>query len=111
MFKKMSIVLAAVATLGLAFAASAPASAQPVQHKQVNKKVVVHRNVQRNVQRNVVVNRNVNRNRFVVGHRYNGHIWYGRNRHFWHGRWYAYGIGPCWINVDGLWFWNVAACP
>ena len=21
------------------------------------------------------------------------------------------GVGPCWINVDGLWFWNVAVCP
>jgi hypothetical protein len=49
--------------------------------------------------------------RLYVGRRYGGHIWYGYNRHRWHGRWYAYGVGPCWINVDGLWFWNELACP
>jgi hypothetical protein len=68
------------------------------------------------VSRNVHVNRNVRVNRavhgrYVVGRAYNGHVWYGRSRHFWHGRWYAYGVGPCWIYIDGLWFWNPAACP
>ena len=80
----------------------------------VNKNVHVNRNV--TVNRNVHVNRNVNVNRnvhsnFVVGRRYNGHYWYGQNRHRWHNTWYAYGVGPCWISIDGLWFWNEAACP
>ena len=64
-----------------------------------------------NVHRNVTVNRNVNRGNFVVGRAYNGHVWYGHNRHRWHGRYYAYGVGPCWVNVEGNWFWNVLACP
>jgi hypothetical protein len=119
MLRKASIVLSVFAALGLA--AAAPASAQQ-GHKnaRVNKTVRVNKNV--NVNKNVRVNRNVNVNRnvrvnrsvhsnYVVGRRYNGHSWYGRNRHRWHGAWYAYGVGPCWINVDGLWFWNDAACP
>ncbi|HEY8000080.1 MAG TPA: hypothetical protein VIE87_14765 [Pseudolabrys sp.] len=123
MLRKLSIVLSAVAALGFALATSAPASAQQVhKNAHVNKSVNVHRNV--NVNRNVHVNRNVNVNRnvhvnrsvhvnrnYVVGRHYNGHIWYGRNRHFWHGAWYAYGVGPCWVNVDGEWFWNPLACP
>jgi hypothetical protein len=24
----------------------------------------------------------------------------GHHRHFWHGRWWAYGIGPCWVWSD-----------
>ena len=48
---------------------------------------------------------------FVVGRHYGGHVWYGHNRHRWHGAWYEYGVGPCWINVDGEWFWNVLVCP
>jgi hypothetical protein len=66
----------------------------------------------------VHVNRNVrgHENRpankhYVVGRTYNGHIWFGRTGHRWHGRWYAYGVGPCWIFIDGLWFWNPLACP
>lgn len=118
MLRKISIVLSAIAALGLAVAVSAPAEAA----KQVNKNVHVNRTV--NVHRNVTVNRNVRvnrsvgvnrsagvRGRFVVGQRYNGHVWYGHNRHRWHGVWYGYGIGPCWINVDGEWFWNDIACP
>jgi len=98
MLKKISIALSVVGALGLAVAVSA--DAQPVKKKTVT------------VHRNVTVHRTVTtRNRYVVGRRYNGHVWYGRNRHFWHGRWYGYGVGPCWINVGGLWFWNVAACP
>ena len=84
----------------------------------VNKNVNVNGNVNRNahVNNNVNVNRNVHVNRtvqgnYVVGRAYNGHYWYGQNRHRWNGHWYAYGVGPCWINVDGLWFWNVAVCP
>ena len=119
MLRKLSIVLSAIAALGFALATSAPADAQQVhKNAHVNKSVNVHRNV--TVNRNVHVNRNfhVNRSvgvrggtRFVVGRHYNGHVWYGHNRHFWHGRWYAYGIGPCWINVDGEWFWNELVCP
>jgi hypothetical protein len=114
MLRKLSVVLSAVAALGLAFAVSAPADAKEVKNVHVNRSVHVNRtvNVHRNVtvRRNVIVDRNVNR-RFVVGKRYHGHVWYGHNRHRWHGRWYDYGVGPCWINVDGLWFWNVVACP
>ncbi|HZL39766.1 MAG TPA: hypothetical protein VFC45_05745 [Pseudolabrys sp.] len=111
MLRKISLVLSAVAALGLAVAFSAPADAEPVnKNVRVNRTVNVHRNV--TVNRNVRVNRSVGvRGRFVVGQRYNGHVWYGHNRHRWHGVWYGYGIGPCWINVDGEWFWNDVACP
>jgi hypothetical protein len=51
------------------------------------------------------------RGNFVVGRAYNGNYWYGQNRHRWRGVWYAYGVGTCWIDVDGLWFWNAAVCP
>jgi hypothetical protein len=64
------------------------------------------------VNRNVRVHENGPANkRYVVGRRYNGHIWFGHTGHRWHGRWYAYGVGPCWIYIDGLWFWNPVACP
>jgi hypothetical protein len=117
MLRKISIVLSAIAALGLAVAVSAPADAKTVNKTvHVNRTVNVHRNV--TVNRNVRVNRSVgvNRNvgasgRFVVGRSYNGRFWYGHNRHFWHGAWYAYGIGPCWVNVDGEWFWDPIACP
>ncbi|HEY7664199.1 MAG TPA: hypothetical protein VH934_13865 [Xanthobacteraceae bacterium] len=51
------------------------------------------------VNRNVTVNRNVyvNRGGPVVGRRYHGGVWYGPGRHYWRGRWYAYGVGPCWL--------------
>ena len=114
MLKMLSAVLA-VAALGLTVSFSAPADAKPVnKNVHVNRTVNVQRNVNVNltvnVNRNVRVNRSVG-NRFVVGQRYNGHVWYGRSRHFWRGRWYGYGDGPCWINVDGLWFWNELTCP
>ncbi len=51
-----------------------------------------HRNAV--VHRNVTVNRNVN---IRVGSRYNGGVWYGPRRHYWRGRWYAYGVGSCWL--------------
>ena len=47
----------------------------------------------------------------INGTRYNNHVYYGHKRHFWHGRWYGYGEGECWINVDGEWFWNLLVCP
>ena len=109
MLRKLSIAAAIASVLLI------PASgfADPVNkhvhvNKNVNRNVHVNKNV--NVNRNVHVNRSVHGN-YVVGRAYNGHYWYGQNRHRWNGRWYAYGVGPCWINVDGLWFWNVAVCP
>jgi hypothetical protein len=93
MLKKISIALSVVAALGLGLALATP---QPVFAQYPHKKKVV-----------VVKKTNV----YVVGRRYNGHVWYGRTRHRWHGRWYAYGVGPCWVRVGDLWFWNVAACP
>ena len=109
MLRKLSI---ATAIAGILLV-PALAFAEPVQKKaHVNKNVNVNRSahVNKNVNKNVNVNRSVHGN-YVVGKAYNGHYWYGKNRHRWHGRWYAYGVGPCWINVDGLWFWNVAVCP
>jgi hypothetical protein len=121
MLRKLSIILSVFAALGLAAASpAAAANAHKTVHVKnnvhVKKNVHVNKNV--HVKKNVHVNKNVHvkknvrvHTNYVVGRRYNGHIWYGKNRHRWHGRWYAYGVGPCWINVGGLWFWNVAACP
>ena len=114
MLKKFSIVLSVVASLG--FAAAAPAEAkEPQKNVQVKKNFQVKKyfQVKKNVQvkKNIVVNKNFNNKKFVVGKKYNGHVWFGHSRHRWHGRWYAYGEGPCWINVEGEWFWNVVACP
>jgi hypothetical protein len=112
MLRKLSFVLSAVAALGLAVAVTGTADAQTNHKKNVHVNKTVHVNRTVNVHRNVRVNRaGPNRSRYVIGHSYNGHMWYGQNRHRWHGRWYAYGDGPCWVNVDGLWFWNVVACP
>jgi hypothetical protein len=121
MLRKL-LIAAAIANVLLV---PASAFAEPVHQKthvsknaNANRNVRVNKNINKNVNvnRSVHVKKNVNVNRaahgnYVVGKAYNGHYWYGQNRHRWHGRWYAYGIGPCWINVDGLWFWNVAACP
>jgi hypothetical protein len=95
MLKKLSIILSLVAALGLVLAA--PATSEAKTYKKTTKKVYVHKTV--------------HTNKYVIGHSYGGHVYYGRNRHRWHGRWYAYGVGPCWINVGGIWFWNIAACP
>ena len=116
MLRKLSFVLSAVAALGLAVAVTSSADAKPQKNVHVNRAVHVNRTV--HVNRSVNVRSNVHANRarpgrgnFVVGRRYNGNVWYGHNRHRWHGVWYAYGSGPCWVNVDGEWFWNVLACP
>jgi hypothetical protein len=119
MLKKITFVLSVLAALGFAVAISAPADAKSQGNKggshtsksvHVNKSVHVKKNV--NVQRKVHVNKNVQVNKqFVVGKKYNGHVWYGHRGHRWRGVWYAYGVGPCWINVGGQWFWNVVACP
>ena len=118
MLRKLSIALSAVAALGFAVAVSVPADAAPKnthvnKSVHVNRTVHVNRNVRvnRNVNRNVRVNRSVGHGNFRVGQRYNGRVWYGHNRHFWHGAWYAYGVGPCWVNVEGEWFWDPIACP
>jgi hypothetical protein len=115
MLKKIPLVLSVLAALGFAVATSASAAPQHRGGSGVSKSVHVN-TVRTNRTVNIRTNRTVGVNRaargnFVVGRRYNGHIWYGRNRHFWHGQWYGYGVGPCWINVDGFWFWNELACP
>jgi hypothetical protein len=35
-----------------------------------------------------------------VGGGHPAHFVRGHNRHFWHGRWWAYGVGPCWVWSD-----------
>jgi hypothetical protein len=126
MLKKVSLVLSVIAALGFAVATSAPADAAQEKNKTVRSTTVrsttVRTNRVGNVRSNVRTNRNVGVNRsagvnrvgrasFVVGRRYGGNVYYGHNRHRWHNTWYGYGEGPCWINVDGEWFWNVIACP
>jgi hypothetical protein len=120
MLKKLSIALSVIAALGLAVA-SVPAGAKPQGNK--NKSVQVK---QVTVKKNFVVKKNVtvkkkgitvkkisgpNKTVYVVGKSYNGHIWMGRKRHFWHNQWWDYGVGRCWILVDGVWFWNPVLCP
>lgn len=99
MLKKALVVLSITTAFALVLAT--PPSALAKDH---HKKQQVHKNV--------VVKKNVHvKNVYVVGKKYHGHVWYGHRRHRWHGKWYDYGVGPCWLNVGGLWFWNVAACP
>jgi hypothetical protein len=111
--------------LGLVFTVGAPPASfakdqnqNQNQNKQFQKKnvVVINKNIppKKNivVNKNVVVKQNVVvKKNYVIGRKYNGHVWYGQNRHRWHGVWYAYGVGPCWINIDGFWFWNELECP
>lgn len=130
MLKKVSLVLSVIAALGFAVATSAPADAAQEKNKTVRTNTVRTNTVRTNRAVNVRTNRSVNvrtnravgvnrsagvnrvgRANFVVGRRYGGNVWYGHNRHRWHNTWYGYGEGPCWINVDGEWFWNVIACP
>jgi hypothetical protein len=87
MLRKLSLVIALAGGLGLTFTAL-PAHAK--------KKVVI-----------VESPRTV----YIVGNSYNGNLYVGKKRHRWHGKWYAYGVGPCWIRAGDAWFWNVAACP
>jgi hypothetical protein len=106
MLKKVSMVLSVVAALGVGFAlvSPAPADAKPKQNQVVVKKNVVVVKKKKNV---VVVKKPV----YVIGKTYNGNVWLGRKRHRWNGVWYEYGVGPCWINVNGAYFWNLLACP
>jgi hypothetical protein len=69
-----------------------------VTTRSVNRPRASRRNVV--VHRNVVVNRNVR-----IGRRYYGGVWYGARRHYWRGRWYAYGIGPCWLATPIGYVW------
>jgi hypothetical protein len=107
MLKKLSIVLSTVAVFGLGLALTMP---QPSLAKDHHNK---HQNKQG--QKNVYMKKNVyvkkNKNVYVVGKKYHGHVWYGRNRHRWHDKWYDYGVGPCWIKIGDVWFWNELVCP
>lgn len=110
MLKKFSIILSIVAAFGLVLTAPAPADAKP------KKKGVVVVGPKKNVvvvkpkNKGVVIHKKGGPT-YVIGKKYNGNIYVGKNRRNWHGKWYAYGVGPCWIRVGDVWFWNVAACP
>ena len=121
MLKKVSLVLSVLATFGFAVAISAPADAKEQPSRQQDRSRQQKRSGQPERQVNKYASgtndvrsqqdRSSGHRNFVVGRSYDGHIWYGHNRHRWHGRWYDYGEGPCWINVDGEWFWNILALP
>jgi len=134
MLKKASLILSVTAALGLGIVTSADAKDHGGGHggghhgggphggghhggghhgtAHVNRSAHVHVNRSAHVNRNVRMHENRPGNRhYVVGRTYDGHIWFGHSGHRWHGRWYAYGVGPCWIYIDGLWFWNPLACP
>ncbi len=128
MLKKICLILSVTAALGLGVVATADAKGHGGGHggrhgghhgggghhgaAHVNRSAHVHVNRSVHVNRNVRVHESRPANKhYVVGRRYDGHIWFGHSGHRWHGRWYAYGVGPCWIYVDGLWFWNSLACP
>ena len=101
MLKKISIILSIVATFGLVLTAPAPADAKPKKKGVVvvgpkKKAIVVHKK---------------GGPTYVIGKTYNGHLYVGKKRHRWHNKWYAYGVGPCWIRVGDVWLWNVVACP
>jgi hypothetical protein len=126
MLKKICLMLSVTAALGLGSVATADAKGHGGGHHggshhgggghhgaaHVNRSANVHVNRGVHVNRNVRVHENRPANKhYVVGRRYDGHIWFGHTGHRWHGRWYSYGVGPCWIYIDGLWFWNPIACP
>jgi len=87
--KKLAIVLSLVGAVALALAAPATAATK--------KKVIIVKKP-----RTTTV--------YVVGKSYDGHLYVGKKRHKWHDKWYAYGVGPCWVKVGGVWFWNTVAC-
>lgn len=55
------------------------------------------------------VARNVARTRVVhsASHVHGGHH-FSHRRHYWHGRWWAYGVGSCWVYDDdyGEYYWG-----
>lgn len=120
MLRKVTLVLSVISALGLGFAMMAPSASfakdppnqnqnKPKQNKPKQNKPPQQKNIVVKP-KNVVVKKKVTV-KYVIGHKYNGHIWYGYNRHRWHGIWYAYGVGPCWILIDDVFFWNILACP
>jgi hypothetical protein len=115
MLKKVSMVLSVVAALGVGFALVSPTAVDAKEKKQnqnnnvvIQKKTVVKKNNVVVKKNNVVVKK---KQVYVVGQKYNGNVWLGHKRHRWNGAWYDYGVGPCWINVNGAYFWNLLACP
>jgi len=131
MLKKLSLVLSVLAALGFAVAISAPADAKEQKQStkssghvtrsvnrtnvrvntRTNTRTNIRTNKTGNVRTNVRTNRISSSSKFIVGHRYGNRMWFGHNRHNWHGRWYDYGVGECWINIDDEWFWNELVCP
>ena len=120
MLKRICLILSVTAALGLGVVATADAKGhggghgghRGGGHPGGSHHGTAHVNRSAHVTRNVHVRENRPANRpYVVGRRYDGHIWFGHRGHRWHGVWYAYGVGPCWIYIDGLWFWNPLACP
>jgi hypothetical protein len=110
MLKRLSIILSVLAVLGLglALATSDAVFAQNKQHHSSN--TTKHYNKNYKSSKKNYTHHNTT-HKYVVGRTYGHHVYYGRHRHYWHGRWYEYGVGPCWINVGGVWFWNLLACP
>src|SRR5581483_10888123 len=94
MFHKASILAATVAIV-LAVAPYADA-------KQGKQGKGAHAGKSAHVSKSVHVKKNVHV-RYVIGLSYTGHICYGHHGYCWHGAWYAYGVGPSWVLVDGLW--------
>jgi hypothetical protein len=111
MLKKISIILSVVAALGVGFALVSPTSVDAKPKQNENKAVVVKKNnvIVVKKKKNVVVVKK--KQVYVVGKKYNGNVWLGHKRHRWNGVWYEYGVGPCWINVNGAYFWNLLLCP
>lgn len=80
-----------------------------------NRHVTARHSARPNVTTNRVRTRTVNRSRATrgnfargnvrIGHRYHGGTWYGARRHYWHGRWYAYGVGSCWLPTPIGYVW------
>jgi hypothetical protein len=110
MLKKIFLILSLTAALGIGIVA--PAHARGGGHHGGHHGDGHHEAGHVHVHGNAGMHENRPANKhYVVGRRYDGHIWYGHRGHYWHGHWYGYGVGPCWIYIDGLWFWNPVACP
>jgi hypothetical protein len=88
MLKKLSIILSVAAVLGLGLVVATPDLGFAKNYKHSSSK-----------------------HHYTVGKSYGHHVYYGHHRHRWHGRWYDYGVGPCWVRVGDIWFWNALACP
>jgi hypothetical protein len=75
--------------------------------RSTRSRVTTHRATRRAVHRNV--RRHVAHSRVRIGHRYHGGVWYGARRHYWRGRWYAYGVGSCWLPTPIGYVWVCGA--